>query len=514
MLHTARGAVAERRDAGIGTAGPRRPVAKQARTVERAAVVLALALYVICFAAFPPRVLIVSDEASYVRQSQALAAGRLTVETRNPQTGERLRVLPSSYPIGTSALQVPFVWVGGWRAASVASVLSLITTVLVLMRWLEREGRSPLFALLVLGFPPALFMGRIAMSDVPSMALTTVGLFLFFRADGGSFRDWLIAGLFAGVSLALRESNPLVFVVLFAGAVIRRDRNWPALLLGGLLGGSVRPLTAFLITGDPFFVRHQAASILALHTAAHNVVLYLFALLVMVPGGLIAAVAYRGRRRPEVIATILGFTAFYATYGYGAVESGWQRQLILGPRFFLPLLPLLVVAIADVVPRLIARARSAPLRRLVTLTTTLWVLAVLIAIVATHVVVDRWGRTYETIVRALYDSTRPGIALVVDPKALYKYANELYGDRIILSWEEVPADMIPRALGVYGSLQVALLYRSDSDYWVKRGREADNYIQRVAAQCQVEMVHDAPLTQSDRLRVWDVVGCAPSNPSR
>jgi 4-amino-4-deoxy-L-arabinose transferase-like glycosyltransferase len=283
---------AERNDIGSGAMRTATMGMTPSRMAERGAVVLALVLYVICFVALPPRVLSVADEGSYVRQSQALAEGRLTIEKRDPHTGARLRALPSSYPIGTSALQVPFVWVGGWRAAAAASVLSLITAVLVLMHWLEREGKSPLFALVVLGFPPALFMGRIAMSDAPSMALTTLGLFFFFRANGASFRDWFIAGSLAGISFVLRESNPLVFVVLFAGAVVRRDRNWPALLLGGVLGGSLRPLTAFLIMGDLFFVRSQAGSILSLSSAAHNVALYAFALLVMVPGGLAAAVAY------------------------------------------------------------------------------------------------------------------------------------------------------------------------------------------------------------------------------
>src|SRR5262249_51118788 len=237
----------------VGKAAPPR-----ARATERAIVFGALLLYVASFAVLPPTVLSVSDEASYVRQAQALASGRVTVEKRDPLTGERLRVLPSTYAVGTSAIQVPFVWLGGWRAAALASVVSLVGTVLLVMRWLELEGKSPLFALIVLGFVPALVMGRIAMRDGPNMAVTTAGLVFLFRSDGKSFGDWLLAGLFAGGSLLFRETNVLLFLPIFAGAVFRRERNWPALLLGTLLGGAPRPLSAYLITGEPFFVRASA----------------------------------------------------------------------------------------------------------------------------------------------------------------------------------------------------------------------------------------------------------------
>ncbi len=477
------------------------------RGAKRAAVFLALLLYVVSFVVFLPRVLSVADEACYVRQAQALAEGRTTVESRDPLTGERVRVLPSTYPAGTSMLQVPFVWWAGWRGAAAASVLSLVITVLVLVRWLEGEEKSPLFALLVLGFVPALVMGRIAMSDVPSMAVATLAFFLFFRSNGESFGDWFLAGVFAGGSLLFRETNALLFVPLFAGAIVRRDQNWVALIVGGVLGGMLRPLTAFLVTGDPFFVRPAHLPLFYWENAIRNTALYLIALLVMVPGGLAAVLAYRGPRRVEIVATVLAYTAFYATYGYGAWESGWQKQMVLGPRFFLPLLPLLVVAIADVFPRVAARVSSPLLLRIANTITALWVVYVLVSVVLVHWVVDGWGRSQASIMRAFYDNTRPDAAVVVDPNSLSKYANEVYGNRTVLSWDDVPPDMIPRAFGIYGSVQVALLYRSDSDYWLQRGREGDTYIRQIASHCQLELVHDANHTATDRLRVWDIINC-------
>ena len=48
-------------------------------------------------------------------------------------------------------------------------------------------------ALLVVGFVPTLVMGRVAMSDVPSLALVVLGLWLFWRGierGGRWIRSW------------------------------------------------------------------------------------------------------------------------------------------------------------------------------------------------------------------------------------------------------------------------------------------------------------------------------------
>ncbi len=54
--------------------------------------------------------------------------------------------------------------------------------------------------------------------------------------------------------------------------------------------------------------------------------------MVLVPGGLIAVALYRGSRRPELIATVALFVAFYLMYDYSGFTSGMAKRLILGPR--------------------------------------------------------------------------------------------------------------------------------------------------------------------------------------
>ena len=317
----------------------------------------------------------------------------------------------------------------------------------------------------------------------------------------------MLAGLIAGVSLLFRETNPLLFLPLFVGAMLRRERHWMVIVLGGVLGGLLRPLVAFAITGDPLFVRPVHAEFFDWTDAARNAVLYLIALTIMIPGGIAAVLAYRGPRRVEIVTAVLVYTAFFVTYGYAGWESGWQKQLVLGPRFLLPMMPLLVLAMAEVFPSALAHLSSRLPGGVAKTAIAVWVVGVLISIVLAHWMVDRWGRAQQQIVGALYENTPAGAAVIIDPMALSKFANEVYGDRAILSWDDVPPELVARVLHVYGSVQVALLYRSDADYWLQRNQQGDRYIQRLESRCRLQMVHDSSHTATDRLRVWNVVSC-------
>ena len=63
----------------------------------------------------------------------------------------------------------------------------------------------------------------------------------------------------------------------------RRERHSVALILGGLAGVACRPLLAALVFGDPFFVKDHVYGFSGLY-ADENLIMYLTALLVLVPG--------------------------------------------------------------------------------------------------------------------------------------------------------------------------------------------------------------------------------------
>ncbi len=272
-------------------------------------------LYALGFILFFPKALTNFDEVSYVRHAAAFAAGRVAVDTVDPYTGEHRSIIPSDYPAGTSALMVPFIWIAGWRGAFLLGLVAAIACTLITAKWITESGGSPLFALIILGYVPTLVMSRTAMSDVPSAALVAAGLWLFWRHDGGPWRR-LAAGFIAGASLSLREPNPILFAVFFAGALLRRERPLLSLFAGTLAGVAIQAaFSSALVYGSPMYTRLQYYGFTG-HYIQLNLLLYLTAVLILVPGGLIFALGYRGRRWPELVSTVALFVGMFILYNY------------------------------------------------------------------------------------------------------------------------------------------------------------------------------------------------------
>jgi len=477
-------------------------------TVGNAWILAFVLAYGLGLALYWPRIFSISDEACYVRQAVAFAHGKKTVDVVVPFSSSPRVALPSPYPVGTSAFLVPFVFLGGWRAASAGAFVALILTLLILRRWLRDEGRSPGFVLLMLGYPAILVLSRIAMSDVPSAALVTLGLGLFVKGHGRSLWISYASGLAAGAGLLFRETNALPFVAFYLGALVRRERRVLALGAGVATGIAVRLLTNHFVQGDWFYMRFSPYGF-SFRSVLLNAPLYALALLVFVPGGLVWVFAYRGRYRPELVGAVLLVVAFFLAYDYGGWESGGLRRLVLGPRYFIPMLPLVVFAAAEVIPRW-WRAIQARLM----LTNTLARLALvafgsLVAVLGfvVHPVLASWGAGQVAIRESLYAHTRQDAAIITNAVATEKYFNEIYGVRHVIDRYQVRPEQMGRVLEAHRFVQIALLERLDSDFFRNEAREGRDYLAAVQVFCRVELAFEHPFPSSERLRVWDVSSC-------
>ncbi len=472
-------------------------------------VLVPLVLYVAGFLLFPPRAITVSDENSYVSQAIVFASGHRLATTREPLTGAERQEPAAWYPVGTSALQAPLVYFGGWRAAAWLSVIALVVTILLLARWLEEAGRPAAFSLLLLAYAPTLVLGRTAMSDLPSAAVVTLGLWLFWRGQEAGWLTWLLAGLVAGASLLFRDTNALLFAPLFAGATLRRDRAWPALLVGGLAGVAVRLASSAWMFGNALYVRVTYG--FSLPAFSQNVALYAFALLVLLPGGLVGVLAYCGRRRPEVLATVVLTLVFFLFYDYSALESGILKRLVLGARYFIPLGSLVVFACAESFPRML-RLPWEWLKREGWLPFVRWSATALVAGVAfaVHPVMARWAGSQASIADAIYSSTAPSSVLVTHPAGTYKFISLAYGTRSIASRYELPPSAVPRIRAANADTYLVLLDRTDSAFFRAEITDNARYREQVEKACRLTLVHDCWHDAEDRLRIWRVDACNPA----
>jgi 4-amino-4-deoxy-L-arabinose transferase-like glycosyltransferase len=482
-------------------------------------VAVVLCVYLAFFLVFYPRVATNEDEAAYLRQAVLLVEqGTSKVSKLDALKGEVVEHAPSRYPIGTALLMAPFVLAFGWKGAFLLAPLSLVAGALLTARWIREQGRSPAFALLLFAFPATLVMGRVAMSDMPSLALVALGLWLFWRGLDGAWGWWLASGLVAGGSLILRESNALPFAVFFAGTVLRRERFWP-LLVGGLVGVAGRLAASQWAYGSPFFVK--ATYYFSPETFMDRLPLYLLGLLVFLPGGLLFGLAYRGRRASELRITVVVFFVFFLLQGWGMTASDLPKRLVIALRYFLPLLPLLVFAMAECVPRLWLAQRERLLRtapdfeRILATALAVSFLGMTGAAGAVHVAYDRWSASRAEI-RDLIDRTAPADALLVTNWwATRKFAGELERRYLPVDRSEVTPERALELADRHGGLFVVLLDRSDTAHWREDAGRNQAFVDGLAGRAVLEL--DRAVSPTDRLRVWrvdaDDDGPAPGLPS-
>ncbi len=473
-------------------------------------------LFAAGFLAFYPRALTNFDEVSYVRQAVAFASGSTTVDAIDPLTGQHQRLYPSDYPAGTATLMVPFVWLGGWRGTFLLGLLALSACTLFTARWIVDSGHSPLYALIVLGYLPAMVIARTAMSDLPSACMVAAGLWLFW--DEKHTTPWrrLAAGFLAGASICLREPNPILFAFFFLGALVRRERHLLPLIAGGLAGVALRPLLAEWAYGSPVYVKEHPYGFTGM-LAWENLAIYLVALLLLVPGGLIFTLFYRGKRRIELIATVVVYIAMFVAWDYNGSASGGLRQWILSMRFLIPAVPIVAFAMAHTCSRwylaisagLIPR-RRVMLQRSARAVVALWVLGIVAAGTIVNVRSQLWSRLHEQIVQTLYSDTDPGQPIMADLPATVKFLNELYGKRMLVNLDlgaqsnEVRRAQLLELLRKNPTVQIVLFDRDDSEYWLNKLKEDEYFVDSISQQLHATMKVRQRFPGLGVLRIWSV----------
>jgi hypothetical protein len=467
-----------------------------------------LIVHAISFVAFYPQAISTDDGSSYVTQARLMMRGASTEIIENPFTGVIQETgIVIHYPVGTAFLLMPWVAIGGWKLGFMCAALSVVIGTLLTGLMLRDEGYSPLFAGLVLSFPATLVMGRACTSETPSLMVVALGLWLFWRGlDRSRVPYWLSAGLVAGLSFSLREANALVFAPLFVGAVLRRDAKCWTLLAGGLVGLAVRMVAHQHFFDDALYMKPPGE--FGPHFILQNLPIHGLALLVFVPGGLVAGLLYRGRRRAEIVTTTALVAAFHLAYEYTAVESGLAKRPILASRFFIPLLPILTLAMAEVVPRVFGRvierfpARRVLLSRAASGVSVAWLVGTALAIVAIHAVHHDWGEDQAVIRDAIYSNTDEGAVLVTDVGSTNKFIDKIYGDRFPMEPRDMRKEHIAALLARPGHFYIVMLDRSDSAYWRRVAQKNADFVYGFKPTPVLEV--DLQATPTDRLRIWKV----------
>jgi hypothetical protein len=350
------------------------------------------------------------------------------------------------------------------------------------------------------------------MSDVPSFFVVTLWLWFFWRGLDRGWGYWMASGFIAGVSMVWRETNAVVFAPIFAGTVLRREKASWAIIVGGVAGVAVRLLSSTWVFGDPFF--YKAPYIVDFSALLDRLPLYLLALMVFVPGGFVLVLLYRGRRWPELIVAVNLFVLLYVIQEYFMWGTSPLKRMVLTPRYMLPILPLMALAAAEVIPRLWRRLlertptlHHKTLEAVAVAGLVVWVGGVAVAAAVVHPMFAAWSTSQARIGEAITANTDLSGVLVTNLPLTRKFLRELDRDYLPLSLDYVPPDQaleIAKELATrYKRFEIVLLDRSDGPLGIEQARLNAEYIASIAPMNPV-LVFDREMSETDWLRIWRV----------
>jgi hypothetical protein len=315
-------------------------------------------LYALLYVAFWPTIYSTMDEASYMGNAYVLRQGAVyadvagvTVPTNYPVGGHYV----SKYPLGMATL-VALGSLAGWKVVLGVNLLIHLLTFVVVVKTLRHLRLPGAFALLYLLHPTAVLYSRTVMSDPLSGLLIALAFYQYLR------RRYAATGALAGLSVLVRTGNVLA-VPLFVLAVLferppgeerkgnLRDRLRPALLV------AAASLPFLAVAG--YYAKVIAGGEMASHTGTFSLryfpemfPAYAVALVLLYPGMLLAPALYRGPGRLVVAGLSYGFILLYSFWFYRDTGSGFADTLIRELRYFLAVLPLMIVAYAEALWRL------------------------------------------------------------------------------------------------------------------------------------------------------------------
>ncbi|HSZ80904.1 MAG TPA: hypothetical protein VLA14_01410 [Polyangia bacterium] len=313
---------------------------------------IGLVLWVAILALTWPRALSFIDEIGYVGSARLLLGGHLGHVAHSPGAWISTPNGPvAKFSLAFPALLAPFVALTP-RAAFAVPVIATLLIAATARAALKSWGRSPLWALLVLGHPTLIILARTAMADVPQAAAALGGWWLCKR--GRTLGT--IACL--AILVVLKPTGAVLALAIVAGEALtsaaalraREAAAWRRVgagLAGGLSGLALSLAQNWLATGtfrsvgyDTVFEHRRP---FALVYATGRLPTHLVTLLFVPPLLLAGAWPFWRRRDLGPLLVVGGYLTMMCVYFFSDVGATRLETLVLSPRLILPVVVFLLV---------------------------------------------------------------------------------------------------------------------------------------------------------------------------
>ncbi len=299
---------------------------------------------------YPPAIAI-EDESAYLAQARILARGELIGTQPTDMTIGMVQTskgVIAKFPPGQPLLLALTQFGGSWRTGFIIGLLVLLGVTWLTATLLQRDGRSPLWAALVLLHPTLILYARTLMSDVTAALVLTAGFAWSDMRNARPFKAGLAFGLapvFRTAVVPVAAALGLLFVLRLA-----RASRWGDVAFA--VGGAAVPLVALFfynayVFGTPFESHSPVATFFDWSTSHQRALFYAMALNLLWPALAIAVIMSRHPRRVEAQLVLAISYVFFVAYYFVDRRYGLPADFVVGLRFFVPILPILAIVYVE-----------------------------------------------------------------------------------------------------------------------------------------------------------------------
>lgn len=311
-----------------------------------------ISVAVILWVAFLPSFYANVDEHNYARSAWKLAHGESLLEKDPLQNlggfANDDNQYVSKYNLGNSIWLAPFTTVN-FEFTFAAALITYLLIVLVCTVILKELELSFWWLALIIFFPPFIYFSRTLFSEMPAALMLTISYLAFLKRQN---RWWLVVlGASLGMAVLIRY-NLALWVLLITATIAWEDRKKYKKLLTntGIIALSALPfLLIFLITNHTLYgsflssgYRFSGEESLHIDQIITRLPWYLFILNVIYPLQFILTGFSKKPLAKQVVAFNVITILFYSVAG-GFLFEKQLTDTIVGIRFFIPVLPLVLI---------------------------------------------------------------------------------------------------------------------------------------------------------------------------
>ena len=359
--------------------------------IQKNSIILSFSLLLLTFLVFFPSKNINIDEFDYARNAELILAGELRQEC-DPTITSQFMVEDyciSKYNIGTSLFLIPASLISP-QLLPLTTLLIAFAGIAVFNYLLKKNQINEAFTFLYALFPAFVFFGRTLLNEMYSATLTLATYALLNKYLESKEHKWGFAtGLLIGLTVLVRYTN-IIYLGILIGLILLSERQKIQELLKSSLPigmGGLPPLILFIsintylygaaLRSGYYYSGEEGVFITS--QLPLFITRFIGILLITYPGMLVLAWYSKHKHKAAILISSVAMIVFYAGFP-NSVFEGKVTDIILGARFLIPIIPLLLLLYADYLNKF----QSHKYFKLASITSVLILAAGAVAISAVH----------------------------------------------------------------------------------------------------------------------------------